>query len=476
MMKRRRMMSSFGMNSGRVTGKPGIILAAVLLALSLVSVVRGQGGSGPEGAEAAPIAYVNAATGDEIRLVQADGSNDRQLWTHGKADTEGEFEVWSLSWRPDGDELAFASTHEKLCSTNYADVYTMGSGGGGLRRVTEAPSCATLAGYGKGTVRVPVENNSIFNEHVDVTLYFQGAPGPQEVSLAPGSRKIVVFEDVADLGGMVQFAVEIQGADRWVHASSGIDVRAGEAVETSTVYVPGGVVGGHEARWPTWQADGNRLGYVTGFNSILGIDPQPAPLTAGNSLLATGGQMPDFVNHLAWGPPGTRENQLLYASYEAFDSTSIYLATIGSQRPGQALVSFDASTFVHFILGLAWLPDGSGFVYSVLEDDFYTPVSANIYLYEFATGQSTPVTAFDETFAGMLSVSPDGQEIVYEYGSMWSGDSLRVENPQLWIVGRNGGNGRLLVENGRAPAWSPEGVPDRPTLDETTYLPMILGD
>jgi Tol biopolymer transport system component len=187
--------------------------------------------------------------------------------------------------------------------------------------------------------------------------------------------------------------------------------------------------------------------------------------------------MPDFVDHLAWGPAGSRENNFLYASYEAFDSTAIYLATAGGSAPGQALVTFDATSFVHFILGLAWLPDGSGFVYSVLEDDFYTPVSANIYLYEFASGQSTPLTSFDDAFAGMLSVSPDGQEIVYEYGSAWSDSSLRVENPQLWVMGRDGANARLLLPSGRAPAWSPQaqGTPDPPpVLGEWMFLPLVV--
>lgn len=461
-----------------------LIAVALGLVIGLIPVVRAAAENGPldgpmdgpvGGGEEA-IAYVDLATGDQIRLVQPDGSNNRLLWTHGQTDTQGEFGIWSLAWRADATEVAFASTHEQWCSTNYSDVYAVGVEGQGYRRVTEAPACGALSAFPQGTVHIPVQNNSIFNEQVDALIYFQGAPAPQEVSLPPGASDVVIFENVADMGGVVQFAVEIQGNQRMVHASSGVDVRSGETVQTSTVYLPGGATIGHEVRWPTWRAGGDLIGYVHGFNSVLGIAPHPAPLTPGDPLLtASSSEMPDFVNHLAYGPPGVRENQFLYASYEAFDSTAIYLATEGGNGPGQALVTYDATSFVHFITGLAWLPDGSGFVYAVLADDFYTPVNSNIYVYRFASGQSTQVTAYDDLFVGQLSVSPDGEQIVFERGEQWSADALRVIDPQLWIVNVDGSGERLLAASGRAPAWSPQALPAAPVLDQHNFLPYFVG-
>jgi hypothetical protein len=274
---------------------------------------------------------------------------------------------------------------------------------------------------------------------------------------------------VADFGDVVQFAVEIKGADRTVHASTAVYVQAGATVQTATVYVPGGVAPGLEARWPTWRRDGSKVGYVTGFNSLEQITSAPAPLQPGAALTAAAsGEMPDFVDHLVWGPTPARANQLLYAGYEAFSTTGIYLFSEGDNSAGEPLVVYDASTFAAFIRGLAWLPDGSGFVFSLREDEFFTPVSANVYEYNFASGETTPLTHFDDTFAGQLSVSPDGQTIVFERSSASDGSAAT----DLWLINRDGSGLQLLVENGRAPAWSPGTVP---LLDNRVYLPFIMG-
>jgi hypothetical protein len=164
--------------------------------------------------------------------------------------------------------LAFASTHENWCSINYADIYAVSAISSGYRRITQAPDCNALADYPQGTVQIPVVNNSILGESVDVFLYFQGASGVKQVSLPPNGSTVVTFTDVADFGDVVQFAVEIKGADRTVHASTAVYVQAGATVQTATVYVPGGVASGLEARWPTWRRDGSKVGYVTGFNSL----------------------------------------------------------------------------------------------------------------------------------------------------------------------------------------------------------------
>lgn len=420
------------------------------------------------------IAYVDNLTGDAIRLVEPDGGNDRLLWAHGTADPHNQYDVWSLAWRPDGSELAFAGTHENWCSTNYADIFAIGAQGSGYRRLTEAPSCTALAAYPQGRVEVPVTNNSIWGEAVDVFLYFQGAQAAQQVSLPPGGSTVVVFQNVADFGAVVQFPVVIDGtgAERAVLASGTADVQAGATVRTGTVYVPGGTELGRENHAPTWRPAGTHVGYISGFNSLKQIPAQPAPLQPGAALIAaSGAQLPDFANLLAWGPAPARANQLLYAAYEAFDHTGIYLVDEGSGGAGTPLVTYDATTFVSFIRGLAWLPDGSGFVFSRLEDDFYTPVSANLYLYTFAAGAATPLTAFDDSFAGQLSVSPDGQTVVFERSSAHDGSAPT----DLWTINRNGSGLQLLVEDGRAPAWGPGVTPQQP-LEHAVYLPQLSRD
>ena len=75
--------------------------------------------------------------------------------------------------------------------------------------------------------------------------------------------------------------------------------------------------------------------------------------------------------------------------------------------------------------------------------------SANIFRYDFTTRRVTQVTQLQNEFTGAFSVSPDGQWIVYERSK-----SLDQDRPiDLWIVGVNGKNARLLVRNGFSPSW-----------------------
>ena len=118
--------------------------------------------------------------------------------------------------------------------------------------------------------------------------------------------------------------------------------------------------------------------------------------------------------------------------------------------------------------GLAWLPDGSGFVYSRTEQNaYFEKVRANILHYNFATGQSTSVTNFAAQFAGRLSVSPDGGQIVFELAESYDYGGMGPRD--LWIVDLDGSNAHLLMSGARAPAWSPRDLPEMLTL----YLPMI---
>src|ERR1041385_643002 len=107
--------------------------------------------SGPGGT----IAYVRDST--EIRLIDADGSNDRRVWTH--PDARKELGIDSLAWRPDGQELAFSSSHAAVASLYHADIYTIRRDGSGLRKLTNPPDRSEYARYPKGTVSVTVRND-----------------------------------------------------------------------------------------------------------------------------------------------------------------------------------------------------------------------------------------------------------------------------------------------------------------------------
>jgi hypothetical protein len=52
-------------------------------------------------------------------------------------------------------------------------------------------------------------------------------------------------------------------------------------------------------------------------------------------------------------------------------------------------------------------------------------------------------------------VSGDGRHVVFERARELHPVDARPVDPDLWIVDLDGSGLRLLVENARAPAWSP---------------------
>ena len=448
----------------RWTARVLALLFAVLLVTAGPRVALGQTTDAPANAEAVgSIAYVNAATGDEIRLIQPDGSGNRRLWAHGLADPNSVYQVASLAWRPNAAEIAFASTHENWCSINDSDVFAIAADGSNYRRITQAPACARLAAYPKGTVRVPVENASIFGDSFAGFVYFQGAPSILPLTLPPGESTVLTFNNVADFGsGFLQVATMIVPPYRAIAFETAIDVVAGQTVTTDEmgVYVPDIF---WEARYPTWRSDGSSIGYVLNFASLFRLPPNPSPLALGTELQTEPANMPDFVDHLAWGPP-SRANQLLYVGNTAFDSEAIYLLPEGASGAGQKLLSYEVWEQVR---SLAWLPDGSGFIFTVEEsNDSFESVRANVFEYTFATQQVKRLTNYSNLFAGQVSVSPDGTQIVFDRATAKEPDAPA----DLWIMNRNGSGQRLLVANGRAPAWSPRALP----VVRRAYLPMTI--
>jgi hypothetical protein len=428
-------------------------------------------------APAGTIAYVRADSLDEIRLIEPDGGGDRQLWAHGRPDPNAVYAIGSLAWRHDGTELAFSSTHEFDCSLNESDIF-VAAVGAAARRVTQAPGCAALAGLPHGRVVVPVRNVGF--DAVTGFLYYQGAPGVQAVTLPPGGSATVTFEQVADFGDEIQAPVLILPLDgvRQIGFGAAADVKAGQTVTTGEFPISGSGNPQWGAAWPAWSSDGAALSFVFAFSSIYQIDPRPAPLEFGTRLLPEEA-VTDFADLLAWGPAPARAGQLLYAGNTAFDREGVYLATASSVEPGEPLVAYEV---YENIRGLAWLPDGSGFVYSVTEmNEMIEPASANLFLYSFATGRAQRLTSFADTFAGQLSVSPDGQQIVFERSPAHDGSGPT----DLWLVGRDGAGLRLLAENAARPAWSsqaprqepqPTPGPTQPTPQpgrELVYLPLL---
>lgn len=420
------------------------------------------------------IAYVrsNDATGDEIRLIEPDGSNDRLLWRTNVPDLPELEQISALAWHPAASELAFASRHEEACSFYNSDVYTIQADGSGYRRVTAPPACGKTNGLPTGTVNVYIDNWT--ETSGPFYVYFEGAPGPQIITLAPGSAAKVTFTNVADYGSFKQWAVVAFGEVRFTSVSGNADVIPGTTVDT-TGYIS---MWSGSTTWgwmnPTWKSDGSQISYV-----LDGITPYTIP-SSSTTPGSIGSRLfdiepvdfPYFPEHFTWAPPGARENQVLYTAW-AYDSEGyltefIFVGTAGSTSPGDALVPIGESVG-HTTLGLAWLPDSSGFLYSKTEGwNEY----ANIYKYSFATGTATSLTNFTSGYPRRLSISPDGAHVVYEYQANGEWTDLYYDL-DLWMMDRYGNGQTMFVQNARAPAWSPVAVPGPIEYDHYVFLPLV---
>jgi Tol biopolymer transport system component len=117
---------------------------------------------------------------------------------------------------------------------------------------------------------------------------------------------------------------------------------------------------------------------------------------------------------------------------------------------------------------IQWLPDGSGFLFSAR----WVPldICSDIFEYTFSPPSITRLTPSlrDESSDGGargLSISPDGQQIVFERAVYLS------DTPSsLWIMNRDGLNMHKLADDAGRPAWGR--IP--PPLTPGAYLPLVV--
>src|SRR5689334_8566148 len=184
------------------------------------------------------IAYVRG--GKEIRLIRPDGSNDRRLWTH--PDATKDLGLNGLSWRPDGKELAFSSSHDAVHSMYHADIYGIAPDSTGFRKITNSPDRSLFGKYPKGSVTMVVRNNQYSFQAAQSSagiffIYIAGADEPQQITLPPGSSKTITFKNVADFGKKAQGIVAMYGKYRWI--MPGTDVQAGKLIKAPDFIISG---------------------------------------------------------------------------------------------------------------------------------------------------------------------------------------------------------------------------------------------
>ena len=435
-----------------------IVLAALKIILLTLAALLGSAAVGlaAESEPQKPVAAANASTGtiayvrngSDIRLIEPDGSNDRLLW---RSPDPGVYGVMDPDWNPGATELAFVSDHEIGCSIFETDVYTIRPDSSGLRRVTNAPACAGLAGYPKGNVTVTVEN--YIQGGGPFFVYVQGAPSILPVVVPAGGAVTVTFNNVADFGDTYQQAVVMEGLNRWDAPIAAADVKPGQTVHAGTLAVTGFGLQNYGAHDPAWRSDGAQLGFIFGGCAGMSqVAANPPPGDRGTLLL----NVFEFGCVMDWRPTPAASNQILYWS---FLNEGIYQVTAGSADQGTKLIGTDLASSVWEV---AWLPDASGFLFtfaaSILEN-------ANVYRYNFATDSIDQLTHFTDHFARDFSISPDGEFVVFEVAPAW--DSATAD---LWLMRQDGTEAELLVANGRMPSWSSR----EPQIPQSVYLPFIL--
>jgi hypothetical protein len=449
---------------GRIPFVLGMLALAAVMVLSYNASLAALPSASPDLPQQNPegtIAFVNQAQErDEIWLIEPDGSGSRRLWTPGPVDEGAGTRITGLSWRPDSGSLAFASDHEWLCSWYNSDIYTIISNGSGLRRVTNGPDCSSLANYPKGTVTVTIEN-ATFNSGV-FGVYLQGSPAVQTISLSPFGSGMLTFTDVADLGDVVQPAVVIYGGYRWIGAAYA-NVQPGQTVHAGTLTIFGEGFWGLGAYKSSWRQDGSGIGYThTYCGTMYNISPNAPPGHIGQPVL-NNEEAASCV--MAWGPTPATANQILYFMDTWEDEQDgVYLANSGSSTLGTRIIPME-SFYGERVLDIKWLPDGSGFLFTKQHVDL--GIMSDIFEYNLTSGSISQITSFeDEEYAVNFSISPDGQQIVFEFRLEYDGPT------DLYVIDRDGSNMRLLVPNAGHPTWS-SGALQEPVFTQL-FIPVLL--
>lgn len=392
------------------------------------------------------IAYIRE--GKEIRLIAPDGMRDRRLWMHPRPDLAENQGIRGLSWHPGGAELAFSSGHEAVYSLFQEDLYSIRADGTGLRKLTNPPARAEFARLPKGSVRVTVRNDerNLLAQHEQTSglfiVYVVGAPEPQSATVPPGRSQTLTFTNVADFGeNMTQPVVAMNGPFRWFNP--GVDVRPNATAQAPQLNILDGGVRDLSASLPMWRYDGTQIGYAMG---CAGVWLLPAQTTPGTGVGAQLGATKAGSCGWGWGPTKALADQFIIVG--GLGDTSIYLSRITSDER-QKLLEYEGT-----LLEMRWHPSGLSFFFVQSEGSS----GSSLHRYDFTTKRVSKVKSFgDKTIRGM-SISPDGEWLVVEFGKTLEESVLSLvvtqkTIPELWVMRVDGSDLRLLVKNGQAPAW-----------------------
>ena len=317
-----------------------------------------------------------------------------------------------MAWSPYGADL-FALTTDQ-----------------GVRRLTNSPSYAEIANGAlpTGGVTLKVRNLNAYRIG-PISIHVQGTRVLGSLSLGPHGEGAVTLPQVADLGAGVLQTISARLDTRTTIAAVGVDVRAGSTVTVSGALAIGTPVD-QQATQPAFHHTGRHVVLSLGGLRTLPVEGGvPSTAHMGNLL----GSSP------AYAPA---DGRVLYVG----------MGGIWLLRPGEAqarkVVSHPSGGLAD---GPAWLPDGSGFVYTAAtQHPTLQTASTQIFLRRFAEGSPRQLTATFGMAAADLVVSPDGAFVAFRragssrlHGDLWI---LPIGAPsRMWRVTRG--------ENARHGAW-----------------------
>ena len=452
------------------------ITAAGTIALCAIA---GTAGLGQTSWPKSPIAYVAPSRESQhIRVIGADGSGARTIWT-APAGTAADDGPGTLAWRPDGRAITFDSSHDYARSTLARDLYTVAVTGGPIIRPTSMPDSSAVSSMPQGGVRVHIRNAGFQGR--ELMVYVEGATEPVRVTAAQGAETAVTVPRVADFGAGVRQYVRVLDTSPqtshpcWMDVAAFADVTPGTTVDAGVLSTLNGVTCAF-AFAPSWRADGRSIVMLfreatrslAALNDVWRIEPAPKPGPAGDRVLdaSSVGSSSDRFYIITMSPARTSADQVLLARNGALD-TPIFLSSdtdVAGRLEAIDLGRCPRTTCT--VTGVAWQPSGTGFFISRVETGAAlgsAPAAGGaIYAYDLASRKASPVLRLPNEVIGRLSTSPDGERIVFERAARLDPSPNRViVGPRamcpcdLWLVDRDGKAPRVLVKDGRAPAWSP---------------------
>lgn len=420
------------------------------------------------------IAYVTPSRGNGAIIVSAPDGSDKRTLFEPPADSDVFDALGSLAWSSDGRRLAFSSSHHWKRSLSFIDIYVISREGRDLKRPSWAPDPSRYDDYPKGKVRVVINNPHLHSN--EVLVFVDGASKPISFLGRKGTRKVVLFDDVADFGDGVRQYVRVyrQPASHngpcWFDIGVFADVEPGKIVDAGELSYANNA-NCTKAWQPTW-IDNKQIAFLfIDYPSqlfpphlIWSLSPDSKPGATAKQLLDISKfSGSDPLTTILAGPEVVTGQQLLLLRPHALGTTiSVAPASDVEQLKNISPAPLCPGSTCK-IIGVDWRADGSGlFVAEAQENYSNQPRYVSVlYEFDFASGSRREILSLPNEIIGRIAVSPDNGTIAFERtGSLVDAvDTIRYgPRPRcpcsIWLVNVDGSNLRKFAEDGRAPAWT----------------------